>query len=325
MFEGKTVLVTGGTGTFGHAFVKRLLKEPIKKLIIFSRDELKQHEMRTQEGYTDERLRFFLGDIRDVDRLRRAFDGVDIVVHAAALKQVPATEYNPFEAVKTNILGSQNVIDAALDRNVERAILISSDKAVLPVNLYGSTKLAAEKLFVAANHYRSNASSTRFGVIRYGNVVGSRGSFVEAVRKQVGGGKITLTHEDMTRFWIPIDSVMEVVLEALTLMQGGEIFIPKMKSLGVKDVATLLAPTCTIETIGIRPGEKMHEVLITEHEEARTRDIGSMFVIQPEFTFGSTEASWLDAKPLAPAKLGYSSDNLAFRMQEDEARKLLAL
>lgn len=282
--RGKTVLVTGGTGTFGYAFVTKLLTTPVKKIIVFSRDEYKQHLMRNAFPNDADRLRFFLGDVRDLPRLNRAFQGVDIVVHAAALKQVPAIEYNPLEAVKTNVMGTQNVIDAALDADVERVMVISSDKAVQPINLYGATKLCAEKLAVSANNYRKSASPDRprISVMRYGNILGSRGSFLELIEKQRAGGVITLTDERMTRFWVRIETIMGLVLEALERMHGGEIFIPKMRSLTVVDVIKSVAPECSVKVIGIRPGEKLHEVLITEHESQRTKDIGSMYAIVPE-------------------------------------------
>ena len=321
--KGKTVLVTGGTGTFGRAFVARLLREPVAKIIVFSRDELKQSQL--QHMYLREkRLRFFIGDIRDRERLNRAFHRVDIVVHAAALKQVPATEYNPTEAIKTNIIGTQNVIDAAIDAGVEKVLLVSSDKAVQPINLYGATKLAAEKLSVAANAY-SGGGVTAISVIRYGNVIGSRGSFIELLRTQRASGVITLTHENMTRFWITIERVMDIVLQSLQVMKGGEIFVPKMKNLPVADVIKLLTPECKVELIGVRPGEKLHEVLITEYEAPRTKDIGFAFAIKPEFTFGSNRTAWLDKKPSAEKDFIYASDNPMYRLTSKEAAKILTL
>jgi UDP-N-acetylglucosamine 4,6-dehydratase len=323
--KGKVVLITGGTGTFGHAFVSRLLKEDqVKKLIILSRDEFKQHHMQQQMRDPRKKLRFFLGDIRDKERLTRAFQGVDVVVHAAALKQVPAIEYNPEEAIKTNINGSQNVIDAALANGVEKCLLVSSDKAVQPINLYGATKFAAEKLFVAANAYRNDERNTAFSVIRYGNVVGSRGSFIELIRTQRETGIITLTHEKMTRFWIPIERVMDVVLECLEVMHGGEIFVPKMKNMPVVDVIKLLTPEAKIKTIGMRPGEKLHEVLVTEYEAPRTKDIGRLYAIQPEFD-NSRYTKWLDGKKPAARDFIFASDNSAFLLSQEEAREILSL
>jgi len=254
----------------------------------------------------------------------RAFAGVDVVVHAAALKQVPAVEYNPTEAIKTNINGSQNVIDAALDNQVEKVLLVSSDKAVQPINLYGATKLAAEKLFVAANVYRGDIHPTALSVVRYGNVVGSRGSFIELLRTQRETGTVTLTHKKMTRFWITIENVMDVVLESLSLMQGGEIFVPKMGNMPVYDVVKILTPECKIKVTGIRPGEKLHEVLITEYEAPRAHDIGYAYVIKPEFLPSSTTL-WIDKKPRVDAGFIFASDNPVFRLKDKEAKEILTL
>lgn len=323
--KGKTVLITGGTGTFGQALVARLLRDnQVKKVIVFSRDEFKQHQMQQRVSDPHKKLRFFIGDVRDRDRLVWAFSGVDIVVHAAALKQVPATEYNPTEAIKTNIDGSQNVIDAALDAGVEKALLVSSDKAVQPINLYGATKLAAEKLFVAANVYRDDTHDTAFSVVRYGNVVGSRGSFIELLRSQRETGTITLTHEKMTRFWITIESVMDVVLESLSLMMGGEIFVPKMGNMPVVDVVKMLTPECKIKVTGIRPGEKLHEVLVTEYEAPRAHDIGYAYVIKPEFLPRSATA-WIDRKPRVGTDFIFASNNPIFQLKKDHAKKILVL
>jgi UDP-N-acetylglucosamine 4,6-dehydratase len=321
--NGKTVLVTGGTGTFGRAFIKRVLQIPeVRKLIVFSRDELKQSEL--QALYPNEpRLRYFLGDIRSRERLNRAFTGVDIVVHAAALKQVPATEYNPTEAIATNIDGTQNIVEAALNCGVQKSILVSSDKAVEPINLYGATKLCAERLFVAANSLAGGEDS-RFSVMRYGNVIGSRGSFVELIERNRARGVIGLTDKRMTRFWIRIDQVMDIVLESLRLMGGGEIFVPKMKDMAVKDVITLLAPECKVEEIGIRPGEKLHERLITQYEAPRTREIERMYVIRPEFTSRPSALNWLDDKPAVRQPFDLSSDNQDLLLSKDEAATLFA-
>ncbi len=320
--KGKTVLVTGGTGTFGRAFVSKLLRESeVKKIIIFSRDEFKQSQMQADLKEYASKLRFFIGDIRDLSRLERAFEGVDIVFHAAALKQVPAIEYNPFEAVKTNILGSQNVIEAALDNNIDRAILISSDKAVQPVNLYGATKLSAERLFVAANSY--SGRNTKFSVVRYGNVIGSRGSLIEMIKNQRDKGEISLTDKEMTRFWISIDKVLGIILEAVKNMQGGEIFVPKMKSLKVYDVIKFLAPECKIKIIGVRPGEKMHETLITEYEAKRTVDLKNVFAIKPEFDF-ALRGKWLEGKKMVNQNFEYSSNNSEFILPFAKAGEVLA-
>jgi UDP-N-acetylglucosamine 4,6-dehydratase len=279
--KGKSVLVTGGTGTFGHAAIARLLAIPeVKKVIVFSRDEYKQHAM--QQKFTDERVRFILGDIREKERLHRAFKGVDIVIHAAALKQVPAIEYNPIEAVRTNVLGTQNVIEVALDRDIPQVLVISSDKAVHPVNLYGATKLCAERLAISANSYRG-LGKTKISAMRYGNVLGSRGSIVEIIENQRAKGVLELTDERMTRFWLSIDRVIDAVFFAFSKMEGGEIFVPKMKSLKVADLMRYLAPECKIEMIGMRPGEKLHEMLVTEHEAKRTKDAGDILIVLPEF------------------------------------------
>lgn len=316
----KTVLVTGGTGTFGSGFVSRLLEIPeVKKIIILSRDEFKQHHM--QREFNDPRLRFFLGDVRDKERLQRAFHGVDIVVHAAALKQVPAIEYNPLEAIKTNILGTQNVIDAALDNNVEKVLFISSDKAVHPVNLYGATKLCAERITIGANAYRGEKGA-QFSVVRYGNVWGSRGSLVELIEKQKPKGVVTLTDERMTRFWIKVSTVMNLIVGVLGHMQGGEIFVPKMKSMRIADTVKLLAPECTIQTIGIRPGEKIHEMLITDHEVRRTKDVEDVFVIMPEFVSWDVQYQW-DKKPYLKEQFIYTSNHPDFLISGEEAKKIL--
>ncbi|MCX8024370.1 MAG: UDP-N-acetylglucosamine 4,6-dehydratase (inverting), partial [Thermanaerothrix sp.] len=247
----KVVLVTGGTGSFGRKFVQVMLEEyHPAKIIVFSRDELKQHEMRVS-GFDHPSLRYFIGDVRDLQRLRRAFDGVDIVVHAAALKQVPACEYNPMEAIKTNILGSSNVIEAALEAGVERVIALSTDKAVNPVNLYGATKLAAEKLFVQSNAY-AGGKATRFSCVRYGNVVGSRGSVVPVFLRQRESGVLTITDERMTRFWISLDQGVRFVIHCLEQMMGGEVFVPKIPSMRVLDLARAIAPEARLEVIGIR-------------------------------------------------------------------------
>ncbi len=286
-FDNKTILVTGGTGSFGKSFIKFLLdNKDIKKVIVFSRDELKQYHM--AEELTDKRLRFFIGDVRDLPRLQRAFKGVDIVVHAAALKQVPALEYNPFEAVKTNILGSQNVIEAAIDCGVNKAVLISTDKAAHPGNLYGSTKLCAEKLFVAANSYAGE--KTQFGVVRYGNVLGSRGSIVDTLIKNRKSGKVKITHEEMTRFWISLKETCQLVVFAIDNMEGGEIFIPKIKSMKLIDLVKAIAPKAKREIIGMRAGEKLHEVLLTNEEARHSIELEKYYVILPEFSFWSDDS-----------------------------------
>src|SRR3989344_3609518 len=319
--KGKTVLITGGTGTFGTAMTRHLLDTTnVKKIIVLSRDEYKQGHM--AQDFNDPRLVFFLGDIRDRARLERAFKQVDVVIHAAALKQVPALEYNPSEAIETNVIGTKNVIDAALDQDVERVLVISSDKAVQPINLYGATKLCAERLAVAANAYRGKKGKTRISVVRYGNVIGSRGSLVELIEKQRASKQITLTDPRMTRFWIHIEDIMQLVVEILGVMEGGEIFIPKMKSLRVEDVMSVLAPECKIKTIGIRPGEKLHELLITEHEALRARDLGLMYAILPDFrTWESKEP--FAKKKLFPANAVYISNNPDYLLDRSSVKKIL--
>ncbi len=280
----KVVLVTGGTGSFGKKFVEVMLQEyHPAKIIIYSRDELKQHEMRAA-GFNHPSLRYFIGDIRDLQRLERAFQGVDIVVHAAALKQVPACEYNPMEAIKTNILGSSNVIDAALNSGVKQVLALSTDKAVNPINLYGATKLAAEKLIVQSNAYAGGRSS-RFSCVRYGNVVGSRGSVVPIfIKQRQNGGKVTITDDRMTRFWISLEQGVRFVIRCIEQMHGGEVFVPKIPSMTLLDLARAVAPGAEVEIIGIRPGEKLHEVLISEDEARTTVELSDMYVVQPAET-----------------------------------------
>jgi UDP-N-acetylglucosamine 4,6-dehydratase (inverting) len=304
MLDGKTILVTGGTGSFGRAFLETVLdRYDPRRLIVFSRDELKQHDL--QRSLRDERLRFFLGDVRDVDRLRRAFQGVDIVVHAAALKQVPACEYNPSEAIKTNINGSQNIVDAAIDCGVERVLALSTDKAVNPVNLYGATKLCAEKIFVQGNAYASG-KETKFSCVRYGNVVGSRGSVIPIFLEQKQTGKVTVTDPRMTRFWLTLEQGVAFVLNAIEKMHGGEVFVPRIPSMSVADLARAIAPGCEIEYTGIRPGEKLHECLVSTDEARHTVMLDDMFVIKPQHQWWG-ESNWTEAQPL-PADYEFSSD-----------------
>lgn len=279
-----SILVTGATGSFGKKFIEVVLREhQPRRLIVYSRDELKQHEMRTG-GYDHPSLRYFLGDVRDVDRLRRAMNGVDVVVHAAALKQVPACEYNPFEAIMTNVMGGKNMIDAALDAGVKKVIALSTDKAVNPVNLYGATKLCAEKLFVQSNAY-SGATGTRFSCVRYGNVVGSRGSVIPLFVKQRKTGTVTVTDPRMTRFWITLEQGVKFVVRCIDLMHGGEVFVPKIPSMNIMDLVKAIAPNCAVKEVGIRPGEKLHEVLISEDEARYTVETEDMYVIQPQHSW----------------------------------------
>ena len=302
----KVVLVTGGTGSFGKKFAEILLREHApRKLIVFSRDELKQHEMRIG-GFDHPSLRYFIGDVRDVGRLRRAMQGVDVVVHAAALKQVPACEYNPLEAIKTNVDGARNVIDAALDTGVTRILALSTDKAVSPVNLYGATKLCAEKLFVQSNAYAGTAD-VRFSCVRYGNVVGSRGSVIPLFQKQRETGTVTVTDARMTRFWLTLDQGVRFVIDSIGRMVGGEVFIPKIPSMKILDLAEAIAPGCAIQEIGIRPGEKLHETLISEDEARHTLDMGDVFLVQPAYPWWQMDVAQ-GGRPL-PEGFHYSSDN----------------
>jgi len=318
----EVVLVTVGTGSFGRKFAEIMLKEHgPRKLIIFSRDELKQHEMRSA-GLDGPSLRYFIGDVRDQQRLERAFAGVTVVVHAAALKQVPACEYNPFEATQTNINGGKNVIEAAINRGVRRVVALSTDKAVNPINLYGATKLCAEKMLVQANAY-AGAQDTRFSCVRYGNVVGSRGSVVPIFMEQRKRGKITLTDPRMTRFWITLDQGVRFVIRSLEQMHGGEIFVPKIPSMKLLDMAHAVAPDCQIECIGIRPGEKLHEVLLSEDEARNAVETDDMFVIQPAHNWWSKE-NWKDGRRL-PEDFRYASDNNTEWLSADGLFQLLEI
>ena len=313
----QVVLVTGGTGSFGRRFAEILLREHApKKLIIFSRDELKQHEMRCA-GLDHRDLRYFIGDVRDVDRLRRAMKGVDVVVHAAALKQVPACEYNPIEAVMTNVMGGRNVIDAALDQDVGRVLALSTDKAVSPVNLYGATKLVAEKLFVQANSYRGSGA-TRLSCVRYGNVVGSRGSVIPLFLEQRKSGKLTVTDSRMTRFWLTLDRGVRFVIRCIEQMHGGEIFVPKLPSMNITALWQAVGADCRIEEIGIRPGEKLHEVLVSEDENRQALELDDMFVIKPTHPWWSEE-NWCQGRKL-PEDFCYSSDRNDQRLSINELR-----
>lgn len=318
MLNDKVILITGGTGSFGQKFTEIVLKryQP-KKLIVFSRDELKQWEMAQKFSHSTYRcMRYFIGDVRDAERLHRAFQGVDYVVHAAALKQVPTLEYNPFEAVKTNVIGAQNIINAALDQGVKRVIAMSTDKAANPVNLYGATKLCSDKLFIAGSSY-TKRDGTIFGVVRYGNVVGSRGSVIPLFLKQRKTGKLTVTDPRMTRFWITLEQGVDFVLKCLDKMVGGELFVPKIPSMKITDLARAIGPECDIETIGIRAGEKIHEIMITKDDARRTLDAGDFYIVQPAFRFWSRRCNWVDAKPL-PDGFEYNSGNNPWFLSSDE-------
>ncbi len=317
------ILVTGGTGSFGKKFIEILLNEySPKKIIIFSRDELKQHEMRQQFPDTPgSPLRYFIGDIRDKDRLNRAFRGVDIVIHAAALKQVPACEYNPFEAVLTNVIGSKNIIDAAIDQSVEKVLALSTDKAVNPINLYGATKLCAEKLFINGNAYSTSGNGPFFSCTRYGNVVGSRGSVIPVFHEQRKQGKITITDPRMTRFWITLEQGVQFVIKSIEEMHGGEIFIPKIPSMNIMDLAEAIAPNCDTEIIGIRPGEKIHETLISSDEAYQARELDDKYIILPSHPWWQ-ESNWLNGKKM-PEGFSYTSDKNENWLSLDDLQKLV--
>jgi UDP-N-acetylglucosamine 4,6-dehydratase/5-epimerase len=319
-WQDKVVLVTGGTGSFGRKFAEVMLRDyHPRKLIIFSRDELKQHDMR-REGFAHPSLRYFIGDVRDVDRLRRAMQGVDIVVHAAALKQVPVCEYNPIEAVMTNVMGARSVIDAALDCGVKKVVGLSTDKAVNPVNLYGATKLVAEKLFVDGNAY-SGEGPTRFACVRYGNVVGSRGSVIPLFLEQRRTGTVTVTDDRMTRFWITLDQGVRLVVRCVEDMQGGEIFVPKIPSMKLIDLVKVLAPECRTEVVGIRPGEKLHEVLVSEDEARQTLELDDLYVIQPMHPWWEP-ANWSHGKRV-PDGFRFTSDANARWLQAEDLARLV--
>jgi UDP-N-acetylglucosamine 4,6-dehydratase len=315
----QVILITGGTGSFGKKFIDVMLREyHPAKLIVFSRDELKQHEMRSS-GMDHPSLRYFIGDVRDVTRLRRAMHGVNIVVHAAALKQVPACEYNPMEAIKTNILGSSNVVEAAIDSEVERVLALSTDKAVNPINLYGATKLAAEKLFVQSNAYAGARPSTRFSCVRYGNVVGSRGSVIPTFLKQRQKGKLTITDKRMTRFWLTLEQGVRFVIRCIEQMRGGEVFVPKIPSTHIVDLAKVIAPDAELEIVGIRPGEKLHEVLIHEDEARTTLELEDMYVVQPTAALWFAR-EWEDQGRPLPDGFRFSSDTNPNWLSVDQIR-----
>ena len=286
MINDKNILITGGTGSFGKKATEIILRKyKPRRLIIFSRDELKQFEMAQQFPDTKyDCIRYFIGDVRDKERLERAFDGLDYVIHAAALKQVPTAEYNPFEAVKTNIIGAQNVINVAIDQGVKKVIALSTDKAANPINLYGATKLCSDKLFIAGNAYVGRDDSI-FSVVRYGNVLGSRGSVIPFFSKMKETGTLPITDPRMTRFWITLEQGVNFVLKCLEIMVGGELFVPKIPSMNILDLAQAICPECEIKIIGIRPGEKLHEVMIPKDDARRTLEYEDHFIVQPDFRF----------------------------------------
>ncbi|MEW6593792.1 MAG: UDP-N-acetylglucosamine 4,6-dehydratase (inverting) [Thermodesulfobacteriota bacterium] len=313
IFNEKSILVTGGTGSFGKAFVAMVLQEAKPtRLIVFSRDELKQYEM--DQEFLDhprrEALRFFIGDVRDAKRLEMAFRGVDYVIHAAAMKQVPTAEYNPFECIHTNVLGAENVVRAAIRTGVKKVVALSTDKAASPLNLYGASKLASDKIFVAANHL-SGSDEVRFAVVRYGNVIGSRGSVVPLFQRLIdqGADALPITDDRMTRFWITIEQGVQFVVSSLAMMRGGEIFVPKIPSMRITDLARAMAPSMRQKIVGIRPGEKLHEVMITEDDARNTIELSDRYVIEPQFAFWSRERYEIEGcKPVSEG-FSYSSGN----------------
>ena len=326
MLDGQVILLTGGTGSFGRRFTEiALTRYKPAKLIIFSRDELKQFEMRekfSEKQYPN--LRYFLGDVRDRDRLYRAFDRVDVVIHAAALKQVPAAEYNPLEAVKTNVLGAANVIDAAIDCNVKKVVALSTDKAASPINLYGATKLCSDKLFVAANNY-SGYHGTKFSVVRYGNVVGSRGSVIPFFLKMREKGVLPITDPRMTRFWITLEQGVQFCLDSLERMQGGEIFVPKIPSMNIMDLARAVAPECKVEIVGIRPGEKLHEVMVPEDDARLTLEHENYFEILPAAAEDRDERYSKNGGRPCPPDFRYSSETNTEWLTVEALREMAGL
>jgi len=326
MFNGKNILITGGTGSFGKHATKMILERYTpNKLIIFSRDELKQYEMAQMFPVSEYPcMRYFIGDVRDEDRLFEAFDGVDYIIHAAALKQVPACEYNPFEAIKTNIHGAKNVVRMAIRRGIKRVVALSTDKAANPINLYGATKLCSDKLFIAANDSMANGRDNRFSIVRYGNVLGSRGSVLPFFLKQRESGALTVTDGDMTRFWITLTQAVELVFKSFETMQGGEIYVPKIPSCTMADFAKAVGSDCEIDVVGVRPGEKMHELMIPEDEATRTLEFENFFVIQPNMNWWKSEKIHEESGGRhCPKGFSYSSDNNELWLDSEMTSKFI--
>ena len=327
MLSGKSILITGGTGSFGKKFAERVLEQfpDVKRLVVFSRDELKQYEMSSHGAFSNSsKVRFFIGDIRDKDRINRALEGIDVVIHAAAMKQVPAAEYNPFEAIKTNVLGAQNLIEACLDNEVKRIVALSTDKAAAPVNLYGATKLCSDKLFTAANRI-TGSRDMKLSVVRYGNVMGSRGSVIPFFMKMKSTGILPITHPDMTRFNISLDDGVDMVFWALEQMSGGEIFVPKIPSYRILDVAEAVCPNCEKPVVGIRPGEKIHEEMITVSDSYNTVDLGKYFAILP-VTEREEISTYAEARggSLLPQGWSYDSGNNTDFLSVEDLRALIS-
>lgn len=320
----KIILVTGGTGSFGKCFTHRVLRDyHPKKVIIFSRDEYKQYVMGQECQKYGKKVRFFIGDVRDKDRLSRAFDGVDIVVHAAALKQVPTLEYNPIEAIKTNIMGAINVIDAAIDRKVKSVVALSTDKAVNPINLYGGTKLVSDKLFVSANAY-AGQKKTCFSVVRYGNVAGSRGSVIPFFKKLMEKGQVVpLTDGRMTRFWLSLDQAVNLVFEAVVSSQGGEIYVAKCPSFKILDLVQSMKQKIKIKEAGIRPGEKLHEVMITEEDSPRTYEHKNFYIIYPQFEWWNKRKLHREKGKKVADRFRYASDTNAVWLTKKQIKEMV--
>lgn len=324
LLDDKTILITGGTGSFGKCFTRYVMEHyNPKKVIIYSRDEFKQWMMENEFKEYADKLRFFIGDVRDQERLRRAFEGVDYVIHAAALKQVPACEYNPNEAIKTNIHGAMNIIEAALDTNVKKVVALSTDKAVNPVNLYGGTKLVSDKLFIAANAYVGN-KDINFSIVRYGNVAGSRGSIIPFFRKLIADGQTELPITDlrMTRFWISLEQGVELVIKALEEAKGGETFISKIPSFKITDLAEAMLPGCGIKEIGIRPGEKLHEIMVTTEDSATTYEYDKHFIVYPQVVWNDKQKINESGRKVEDG-FSYSSGNNTEWLSVEDIRKLL--
>jgi UDP-N-acetylglucosamine 4,6-dehydratase len=327
MLNNKTILITGGSGSFGKKFIQIVLSKfpEVRKIIVYSRDEFKQFEMSNMPEFKpyQEKLRFFIGDVRDKERMMRAFEGVDYVIHAAALKQVPACEYNPFEAIKTNVFGAQNVIDCAIDKGIKKVVALSTDKACAPINLYGATKLCSDKLFIAGNAY-SGADGTRFSVVRYGNVAGSRGSVIPFFQKLVQDGEsfLPITDLRMTRFWLKLEQAIDMVLEALERMQGGELYVKKIPSMRMPDLAKAIAPELAIKEVGIRPGEKIHEQMITQEDAPNTIEFKDYYVILPQISFTGKVYRYPGSKEV-PADFEYHSGNNDRWLTVEEMRNLI--
>ncbi len=328
MLNGSVVLVTGGTGSFGKKFTQMVFEQyDLKKLIIFSRDEYKQFVMQQSFRKYNKKIRYFIGDVRDKERLYRAFDGVDYVIHAAALKQVPTCEYNPFEAIKTNINGAQNIVEAAIDRGVKKVVALSTDKAVNPINLYGATKLASDKLFIAANAY-AGSKNTVFSVVRYGNVAGSRGSVIPFFQMLIdtSASELPITDFRMTRFWITLDEAVKLVFKAINESKGGETYISKIPSFNIIDLAKAMLPSATLKEVGIREGEKIHEVMITEYDSMHTYEYDKHFIIYPNFDWWNFDAHFTTGGIKVKEFFRYASDNnsewLDIKQMQDRLNKI---